>query len=203
MKYTAFLILLFAVNAAAQTFTNPAQINIPDSGAANLYPSQISVSGVAGNIPNAPGSLKVRINRFSHTFPGDVNMVMVGPTGAAFLIQSNAGGGIDAVNITYTISDAAGTPMPEPASLLDSGVYKPTNHPGGSDNFPAPGPGSNHHNPGPLNDGAATFASVFGGTNPNGIWKLFVYDEFANDSGSIAGGWSIAFGAGDTDLFAP
>ena len=203
MKYTAFLILLFAVNAAAQTFTNPAQINIPDSGAANLYPSQISVSGVAGNIPNAPGSVKVRINRFSHTFPGDVNMVMVGPTGAAFLIQSNAGGGIDAVNITYTISDAAGTPMPEPASLLDSGVYKPTNHPGGSDNFPAPGPGSNYHNPGPLNDGAATFASVFGGTNPNGIWKLFVYDEFANDSGSIAGGWSIAFGAGETDLFAP
>jgi hypothetical protein len=34
--------------------------------------------------------------------------------------------------------------------------------------------------------------SVFNGTDPQGTWRLFVVDDFDSDSGSIAGGWSLA-----------
>src|SRR5581483_5601484 len=33
--------------------------------------------------------------------------------------------------------------------------------------------------------------SVFNGTNPNGTWNLFVYDDGGGDTGSISGGWSL------------
>jgi hypothetical protein len=31
----------------------------------------------------------------------------------------------------------------------------------------------------------------FNGTNPNGLWLLYVVDDSPGDSGSIAGGWSL------------
>ena len=32
---------------------------------------------------------------------------------------------------------------------------------------------------------------MFNGTNPNGTWSLFVYDDTFSDEGRLAGGWSI------------
>ena len=83
------------------TFSNTAAITIPDFGNASPYPSTVTVAGV-GTIPATAGSVQVTINGFSHTFPGDVGIVLVGPTGAALLIQDGAGGGPDMVNVTYT-----------------------------------------------------------------------------------------------------
>src|SRR4051812_34105625 len=68
-------------------FTNSTPITINDNTTANPYPSTIAVSGLSGTIPTTPGSVKVTINGFSHTFPDDVAMLLVGPTGAALLIQ--------------------------------------------------------------------------------------------------------------------
>ena len=46
-------------------------------------------------------------------------------------------------------------------------------------------------NPGPAGAGTATFSSAFGGTNANGVWKLYVVDFVAGDAGSITGGWGL------------
>jgi hypothetical protein len=195
---------LLTCEAAAQTFNNPTAVTIPDSGAASLYPASIVAFGMSGTIPNAPGSVKIRINGFSHANPDDVDMVLVGPTGAALLLQSDLGGDANAQNITYTISDATGLRFADATGIIDGGVYKPGNFSGlGNDNFPSPGPGISFSNPGPQNNGVATISSVFGGTDPNGVWRLYIVDDTIGNTGSIAGGWSLTFGAGDTDLFAP
>ncbi|MGI8966557.1 MAG: hypothetical protein ACR2H1_10785, partial [Limisphaerales bacterium] len=38
---------------------------------------------------------------------------------------------------------------------------------------------------------SATNLSIFKGTNPNGVWSLYVVDDANMDTGSIAGGWSM------------
>ncbi|MEO7672627.1 MAG: VCBS repeat-containing protein [Pyrinomonadaceae bacterium] len=177
-------------NAQPQAvFTNSAPITILDNSPASLYPSTISVSGIIGSIPTTPGSVKVTLNGFSHTWPDDVAIVLVGPTGAALLLQSGAGDDPNMVNVTYTISDTGATLLPN-ATAWPAGTYKPTTYFTGDD-FPPPGPGTTYSNPGPAGAGTATFSSTFGGTNANGDWKLYVIDEGLDDVGSINGGWSL------------
>lgn len=177
-------------------FTNSTAITVT-SGAANNgvpYPSAITVSGLSGTIPTTPGSVKVTINNFSHTYPDDLGIVLVGPTGAALLLQSGCGGDPDMDGVTYSFSDAGSAQLPDLAAWI-TGTYKPTTYYTG-DNFPAPGPLAVYGNPGPAGSGTATFASVFGGTNPNGVWNLFVRDFVTGDAGTIAGGWTLEINPG-------
>ena len=162
------------------TFSNTAPITIPDSGTAVPYPSTVTVAGV-GTILATAGSVQVTINGFSHTFPGDVGIVLVGPTGAACSLQDGAGDDPDMVDVTYTLSDTGATQLPD-TGTWGPGTYKPTAYV--EDSFPAPGPGTTYGNPGPAGGGTATFASIFGGTNANGVWSLYVVDFAAGDAGA-------------------
>ncbi len=182
-------------DAPQAVFTNSAEITFGTGGPNNgsLYPSPINVTGLSGNIPTTPGSIKVTINNFSHTFASDVGFVLVGPTGAAFLIQDVAGGEDPVSGVTYTLSDTGATFLPE--TSWTAGTYKPTSYFLG-DSFPAPGPLTAYANPGPASGGTATFSSVFGGTNPNGTWNLFTRDFITGDGGSIAGGWTLEIDTG-------
>ena len=174
-----------APESPSAVFTNSAPITINDApGNASPYPSTIAVSGLSGTIT----SVKVTINGFSHTFPDDVGMVLVGPTGAALLIQDGAGDDPDMVNVTYTLVD--GSPALPSLTAWTPGNYKPTTYFTG-DSFPAPGPLLAYGNPGPAGAGTATFASTYNGTAPNGNWNLFVKDFTGGDVGSISGGWTI------------
>ena len=175
-------------------FNNPAAITIPTSGNASPYPSSIAVSGLSGNISSAPGGVQVTLNNLSHTFPDDFGIVLVGPTGAAFLLQDGAGDGTDMSAVTYTLSDTGATALPDTGAWT-AGTYRPAGHYSGS-SFPAPGPGTTYNHPGPAGGTSATFASVFGGTSPNGTWSLYVVDFVTGDSGSIAGGWSLSLTTG-------
>jgi hypothetical protein len=174
-------------------FTNSTPITIGTGAPGNgvPYPSPIVVSGLVGNIPATPGSVKVTLNNFSHTFPDDLALVLVGPTGAALLIQDGAGDINSAmVGITYTISDDGAAQLPDLTSW-PAGTYKPAAYYTG-DSFPAPGPLLAYNHPGPaVGGGTATLTSTFGGTAPNGTWNLFVRDFVTGDGGSYAGGWSL------------
>ena len=168
-------------------FTNPGLIEIPadsptqTSGVAAPYPSSISVSGVSGSVQK----VTVSIHGFSHTYPQDVAMVIVAPGGQAFAFMDRLGDSVDAVNIDLTFSDDA---FELPPGTLTAGTYRPSSS-FGTTVFPAPGPGSGYAVPEPA--GSATFASAFGGTNPNGTWSLFVLDDAGADFGEALNGWSL------------
>jgi subtilisin-like proprotein convertase family protein len=119
----------------------------------------------------------VTLNNMSHTFPSDIDILLVGPQGQNVLLMSDAGGATDIVGVTLTFDDDAATPVPTP---IVSGTYQPTNI-GGGDVLPAPAPAPPY----------GSSLRVFDGTNPNGTWSLFVFDEFWGDFGTIADGWFL------------
>jgi hypothetical protein len=131
--------------------------------------------------------VRVRLLGFSHTFPDDVDVLLVGPLGQKFIVMSDAGGSADAVNATLTLDDAAAALVPDNGPIV-TGTFRPTNI-GGADLFPAPAPPAPYQSP--ATAGAATFASVFNGQDPNGNWSLFVVDDAGLDPGSMTGGWQV------------
>jgi subtilisin-like proprotein convertase family protein len=139
------------------------------------YPSSIGVSGLAGVI----SKVAVSLNNLTHTFPDDIDVLLVGPTGANAIIMSDAGGSADANNVTLVFDDAAASPLSD-LGALSSGTFQPTNH-APADTFPAPAPAPS----------GGSALSVFNGTNPNGVWRLFVRDDQTGDTGSFAGGWCL------------
>ena len=185
------------VGATVTTVTNGANANtitIPATGTgaatgspANPYPSNINIAGVVGTVTK----VTVSVTGFSHTFPGDVDMLLVGPGGQKFIVMSDSGGGTDVVNLNMTFDDTAATLLP---ATLVSGTFRPTNI-GTGDLFPAPAPSAPYQSP--ATAGAATFASVFNGLNPNGTWSLYVVDDAGVDTGSISGGWSLSITTAD------
>lgn len=167
-----FTIPIGGTAVATATGANPAVITIPDSGAATPYPSNIVISGASGTITK----VRATLTNFNHTFPGDVDILLVGPGGQKMILMSDVGGGVDAVNVTLTFDDA----FPAIGSTVVSGTFRPTNS-GTGDTWPAPAPG------GPY----GSTLSVFNGTSPNGTWRLYVVDDAAGDVGNFNGGWSL------------
>lgn len=148
------------------------------AGTANPYPSLINASG----LPATGVTVKsVKLGNFNHTFPADVDVVLVSPTGQAVIIMSDAGGGAAVAGLDYTFDNAAATSMV--AGFNAQGTYKPTNlGVVGGDNWPAPGP---------LTAPTSTTLSTFTG-DPNGNWQLYVVDDANGDFGFI-GNWEITF----------
>lgn len=162
---------------SAGPFANAGSITIPNTGSGSPYPSTISVSGVVGTV----NRVIVQLSGFNHTFPDDVDVLLVGPGGQRVLLLSDAGGSLDVVNVNLTFDDTAINSVPDAAQIV-SGTFKPTNI-GTGDVFAAPAPAAPY----------GSLLSDFNGINPNGNWQLFVTDDASGDLGSFAGGWSISF----------
>ena len=159
-----------------KTFSNANAIEIQDDTTADPYPAAIQVSGLKkGKIKD----VNLILRDLSHTFPPDVNVLLVGGNGHHATVMSDVGGLDDANNLKLTLDDEAGAPLPN-GGALSSGSFQPTND-GVVDVFPAPAPEAS---------GDAAL-SVFDGDNPNGQWRLFVLDDSQNDDGEFAGGWSL------------
>lgn len=179
-------------NASAATVniygnTNP--ITIPVSGATTPYPSTIAVSGLTGNVVT---KVSVQLNGFTHGYPADVDVLLVGPGGERVMLMSDAGGGsanavADDIYLTFSPTATAGVPQ---SAMLSTATLLPANYPNDedstdfSDPFPDPAP--------TVLDREPTDLTVFNGTNPNGSWKLYVNDDYLPlDGGDIDGGWTL------------
>ncbi|PYI89102.1 MAG: hypothetical protein DME26_02015, partial [Verrucomicrobia bacterium] len=61
---------------------NTTLISIPGSGIGSPYPSQISVAG----LPSNPSKVSVTLKGISHTYPDDLDVLLVGPGGQKVLL---------------------------------------------------------------------------------------------------------------------
>ena len=170
---------------ATQATTVPANMTIPATGTTGIaspYPLLINIAGA----PPSLGSLSVSLTSLSHTFPSDLDILLVGPGGQKVMLLSDAGGSTPVTGINLVLSDGG---PPATSAALTSGMYHPTDlQPG--DVLPAPAPAGPH----------ATALSVFNGTNPNGTWSLFVYDDAGGDVGTL-GGVTLGFETTAGDYF--
>jgi subtilisin-like proprotein convertase family protein len=174
-----------------KTFSNPAGVQTPDAanssreGIAAPYPSEVSVAGLRkGRVLD----VNLKINDYSHTCAEDLDVLLVSPGGRNAIPMSDmpACSAIQGVNLT--LDDEGASPWPAP---LVSGAYVPTdNDATGNDAFPAPPGGGSA----PPQDGGPAL-SAFDGTNPNGVWKLYVVDDTIGSAGQFAGGWSLTIKA--------
>src|SRR5918994_7318141 len=89
--------------AAVGTFSQLSPIVINDDVAATPYPSNIAVSGM----PKGITDVNVSLNSFDHTYPDDVDVVLVGPAGQFAVLMSDAGDGVDVSGVNLTIDDQA------------------------------------------------------------------------------------------------
>jgi subtilisin-like proprotein convertase family protein len=192
VQFIALALVGFVALAGSNVFaaSNPSAITIRDynsndpyEGRADPYPAVVTVSGIAEPVTR----VTVTLTDLSHDFPGDIDILLVGPGGQSVILMSDAsdGGGAALQNVSLTFDDLAGQALPF-NGVIQSGTYRPTNHAATAcssdpDRFPAPAPAEPY---------GATL-SVFNGVDPNGDWKLYVVDDCSSDGGSIAGGWSV------------
>ena len=170
-------------------FANNTPFTIPSAGPASAYPSTINVSGLSGVISR----VVVKLDRLRHESQGDLDILLVGPQGQALVLMSDANGDSDnpfLFDRVLTFDDLATGTIFDGQALFD-GVYRPVNYSSG-DSFPLPAP-TTFSSPAPA--GTATLASVFNGTDPNGDWKLFIFDDQGFNSGSLPG-WSLTIFTG-------
>jgi len=156
------------------TGSNSNQITINDNAPANPYPSTIKVSGQTGTV----AKVRVSLNGLSHEWPDDLDILLVGPQGQKVMLMSDAGDEPTLYDTNLTFDDSAANSLPD-ASAISSGTYKPTDYVSG-DIFASPAPA------GPY----GTSLSAFNGTNPNGIWSLYINDDEYLLSGTLDG-WSL------------
>ncbi len=180
-------------HSATFTFTNTNSVTIGTDvnppTKATPYPSSVGVTGLDGQVVT---KVTVTLRGFSHSFPSDVDVLLVGPLGQRAILMANAGGQdrFSVTNLTLVFDDAASNALPLFTSLV-SGTFRPTN--GYLDpffgytslpfNFPPPAPSGTSNSP--------SLLSVFKNTDPSGTWNLFVVSDVSGDSGMISNGWSL------------
>ncbi len=126
--------------------------------------------------------ISVTLGGLNHTFPDDLDFLLVGPSRAAFELWSDAGGDTDIVNGNFTIADSAASSLPDQTAIA-SGTFLPTDYPLLETsniiiNHPAP-------------NGTATLNSVFDGTFVAGTWSLFILDDTGNASVGSLANWGL------------
>lgn len=165
----------------AQLWVYPLAIHIPGTGtigAAERYPATINVFGQ----PTSIDSLTVRLDGLGHGHSADLAVLLVSPTDKRIMLMSHVGGTNGVSNSTiafhqyWTLPPSSG-PIPSNA-VLD---YGPSNYGSITNMSGAPaGPYSTH-----LDD--------LMGDNPNGVWKLYIYDDHQGGLGSLSGLWHLDF----------
>ncbi|MEO7297053.1 MAG: reprolysin-like metallopeptidase [Verrucomicrobiota bacterium] len=160
---------------------NATAIAIPGSGSSGPsfpYPSSIVVSNISAPL----AKVTVTLTDLSHSWPADLDILLVAPNGQSVMLMSDAGDSLSITNVTLTFDSATASPVPELAKIV-SGTFRPTNYAGVNDLFNLPAPPTPYGNS----------LSIFNGLVPNGTWSLYIMDDAAQDVGSLTKGWSLTF----------
>lgn len=180
----SFLVAVLALGALPSVSDASTHINVgagvsmttPDVGAATPYPGTITISGMEGVIHQFFVAINV-----THANPDDLDVLLVGPTGAKVVLMSDVGGTGDLTNRFFTLNtNSPGIAIPDGGPINQNAFYRATNV-GSRDPFPAPAPGGVR----------SASTAVFLGTNPNGNWQVFVVDDTA---GGGVGTINVQFG---------
>ena len=172
------------------TFCNQGNITLNTTGGvpkpATPYPQRVYLSGLTGSI----SEMTLQLPNFAPTYPEDVDILLVSPTGATFVPLASAGGTHQPSGVTLTLSDSAASLVPQ-ATTPATGTFLPSDY-NSSISFPAPAPGGSYNVP--ATQGSATFGSSFAGlaANNGDVWSLYVFDHAGGDSGTI-GGYCLTF----------
>jgi len=165
------------------------KIAVPATGVAEAYPSTVEASGLQGVVRD----VVVTLMGVTHPNPEDLDVMLVSPNGRRAVVMSDVGGSDDVANLTIHLDDEAYGPLPDSNIHAESGqskderdsshaVYQPRNAGAGADTFPAPAPQTTEN----------SSLSVFDGTDPNGVWRLFVVDDGAAAGPNDAiGSWHL------------
>lgn len=174
MSTTAAITVTAPANVSSLNVSNVNAITIRDNATASTYPSAINVNGMSGNL----SKVTVTLNQLTHSWPYDVGMLLVAPTGQKVALMQRVAWAGGVKSVTITLDDDASQSLPNGTSFTN-GTYKPTSY--STMSFVSPAPATPY----------STTLSDLKGISPNGTWSLYIVDVEAPDSGAIAGGWSL------------
>jgi hypothetical protein len=185
---TQFNVIPTVPPGAVLTVANGAS-HVIQGASALPYPSTILVT----NVGSWASKVTVTLSNLAHAWPDDLDILLVGPLGQKVMLMSDAVGDSARAftNLTLTFDDNAVLALPE-SGPISSGAYRPTDI-DTRDLLPAPAP------LGPY----GTSLNVFARTNADGLWSLYIADDYApTDGGVLANGWSLRFEVGLPQLVA-
>jgi subtilisin-like proprotein convertase family protein len=168
---------LLRADTAHFSNTQPIVTSGIDASAATPYASTITVTGLENHTIL---KVTVSLHGLTHSFPDDLDVLLVGPGGQRVMLMSDVGLDVDVNGLALTFDDAAISALPDTDALV-SGTYHPGNSGAIADAFAPPAP-------------AAPYAgnlAVFNGTHANGMWSLYVMDDTPEDGGAVSEGWSL------------
>ena len=171
--------------------SNQTNITIPTSGPASVYPITFTVPFNQKCI-----SVGLQLSGYSHTFPGDVGMVLVSPDNRYTLITGRAGGTNDAINRTVNIISTESIPWDGYSAgnfKNNTSIVFPMTF-----NSPCPVP--------PLTSGnSPEMITFYLSDSIQGTWSLYIQDFSGGDSGTLSGATlvfttSLVFGFEETEV---
>jgi subtilisin-like proprotein convertase family protein len=139
------------------------------------------------NQPTNLTSVTVTLIDLNHAIPDDLDILLESPFGPNIMLMSDAGGTDYAMtNVTLVFHgwSAYYDPPPDDGPIYSYWTwdYSPYNW-GESETLPAPAPGGTY----------STDLDDLIGTNPNGTWKLYLYDDTTGGVGTLQGSWRLEF----------
>ena len=165
----------------AELYMQPLTNNISGSGTfgpAQRYPMTINVFGQPTNLT----SVAVTLSGLSHGHSADLEILLVSPSGTNIMLMSHTGG-------THGVTDAtlifkqSGFPLTTSEQIY-SGTYIPSNY-GNITNMPGA----------PVGYYSTNMDNDLTGTNPNGVWRLYIYDDHSGTVGvgQLHDSWQLNF----------
>lgn len=161
--------------------SNQTNITIPSLGTASAYPITFNVSNVNFTV----NQVQLSLSGYSHTWAGDVAMVLVSPDTTKYsLLTGRNGGSTDASNVNVNFRNDTATVW----NGFSGGNFKNNSRVPGTI-----GSGFTFNPPCPVPPFSASTNSpefiVFDGIPPsvaNGTWSLYIQDFSSSDTGSLS-----------------